>query len=154
MNLNILKKTACLIIPLAFFAACNQHPKEGTVDESTIQTTDNEQIDKGAVKTDTVSIVKKDSSLAKDSNASKEVVQQSGEKKSDVPRNFIRSSGETSPALPETPIESGVNYYDIGIKKYEQKDYAGSIDAFDKEILLHPSNSEAYYRRGLAKMDI
>src|ERR1039458_10522172 len=46
---------------------------------------------------------------------------------------------------------SGPNYIREGAKKYNDKDYFGSIEDFNKEIENHPSNDSAYLMKGKAE---
>ncbi len=45
-------------------------------------------------------------------------------------------------------------YYDSGIEKANSRDYQGAIKEFDKAIKLNPKLADAYYNRGLAKIEL
>jgi tetratricopeptide (TPR) repeat protein len=47
-----------------------------------------------------------------------------------------------------------LNYFEMGLKKFNEGDYAGCIPLFDKEIEMNPSNIEAFKKRGLAKTEL
>jgi len=43
-------------------------------------------------------------------------------------------------------------YFDSGKEKYDNKDYKGAIEDFNKAIELNPNDADAYYNRGDAKI--
>jgi tetratricopeptide (TPR) repeat protein len=47
-----------------------------------------------------------------------------------------------------------INYLAEANKKFEEKDYAGSIPLFDKELEINPSNAEAFDKRIQAKAEL
>jgi tetratricopeptide (TPR) repeat protein len=49
---------------------------------------------------------------------------------------------------------SSVNYFEQAIKKFNQKDWAGAIPLFDKELGINPSNAEAFDKRKQALAEL
>ncbi|MFM2357270.1 MAG: hypothetical protein RJA61_7 [Candidatus Parcubacteria bacterium] len=47
-------------------------------------------------------------------------------------------------------VNNSLAYFQLGFLKYNDKDYRGSVDAFDKAIILVPDYANAMYFRGLS----
>ncbi|WP_371416430.1 tetratricopeptide repeat protein [Dolichospermum sp. UHCC 0299] len=46
------------------------------------------------------------------------------------------------------------DYFKLGFKKYEQKDYREAIVAYTEAIKINPNNADAYYNRGNVRDDL
>jgi tetratricopeptide (TPR) repeat protein len=46
------------------------------------------------------------------------------------------------------------DYFELGFKKYEQKDYREAIVAYTEAIILNPNYSYAYYNRGIVRDEL
>jgi len=84
---------------------------------------------------------------------------EAGSSSSSIPKPVVsptpkQTSSKQSTTSVSFPSQSASNYYDSGVKKYNQGDFLGAISDYSEAIRIDPNDTKAYNNRGIVKAEL